>query len=316
MRTGWRFSYLLLAWLLSGVVAVAAWAASGAIPSGDALLARYAPALVLHPDEELTPVPVDGFLADSALETKAPDGTWTAQPPGPLPTAGGPWRLDQRLCSAKDGIAATPCYAEAEAAHGAAPAAYGAVLRRPDRIVLQYWFFYDYNPYSPEVPQTPDFWQVHEGDWEFITVVLDATATPLFAGYSRHCIGARRTWAKVPKRGLHPIVYVALGSHANYFTQGTFLHPKQCWPKEALIIFKGYNEPIRDFTAAGQTISPRIIRVTSASPAWMRFPGTWGEDQYIHFPKVTITYGTSPTGPAFSKGWKDPVKVPLSWPRG
>ena len=34
---------------------------------------------------------------------------------------------------------------------------------------------------------------------------------------SRHCGGARRSWARAPKQGLRPVVHVALGSHANYF---------------------------------------------------------------------------------------------------
>ena len=280
------------------------------------LLARLSPVVVLHPDEELSPVPVDGFLADSDLKAKAPDGTWAVAPPGPLPTSRGAWRLDQRLCAAKDGLAATSCYAQAEAAHGRAPTVYGAVFRRKNRIALQYWFFYPYNPYSPAVPQTPDFWQVHEGDWELVTVLLDATDRPLVAGYSRHCAGARRVWAKVPKRGLHPVVYVALGSHANYFAPGSWPQNRRCWPREALSVLDAYKRPVLDFTAAGLTVSPSVVRLTATSPSWMRFPGTWGEDQFIHFPNATFIYGTSPTGPGFKKIWRDPIGTPLSWPRG
>jgi hypothetical protein len=292
-----------------------AGAGSAAGPSPQTLLARHLPLVVLHPAERFQPVPVDGFLADSDIQQRQADGTWTVVP-GPLPTAGGPWRLDQRLCRTKDGIAALDCYDAADAAHGAAPTVYGAYFRRGDRIALQYWLFYPLNPYSPEVPPNPLFAQVHEGDWELVTVILDRAGRPLEAGYSRHCSGARRAWAKVPKRGQRPLVYVALGSHANYFRNGSFRLDKRCWPEQATIVFENYGKPLRDFVAAGATLSPRLVRVTAAAPAWMRFPGSWGEDQLIFFPQATFTYGQGPTGPAFKPVWKDPIGVPLRWPKG
>jgi hypothetical protein len=114
----------------------------GALPSPAALLTRHAPIVVLHPAERFLPVPVEGwFLADSDLKQRARDGTWVVAAAGLLPIAGGPWRLDQRLCFAKVGLPAADCYAAAEAAHGAAPTVYGAVLRQGDRIALQYWLF-------------------------------------------------------------------------------------------------------------------------------------------------------------------------------
>jgi hypothetical protein len=45
------------------------------------------------------------------------------------------------------------------------------------------------------------------------------------------------------------------------------------------------------------------------SPRWLRFPGTWGEVQYVHAPAPlgTVPFGTSPVGPAFQSKWDDPV---------
>jgi hypothetical protein len=292
-----------------------AGAAPAPAPSPATLLARYAPVVVLHPQEKLVPVPVDGFLADSDLEQKAPDGTW-AVVARVLPTSGGPWRLNQRLCAANDGITALDCYATAEAAHGAAPTTYGAFFRQGKRIALQYWLFYPFNPYSPAVPQTPEYAQVHEGDWELVTVILDRAGTPLFAGYSRHCSGARRVWQKVEKRGRRPVVYVALGSHANYFGPGTFPLEKRCWPPEAVAVFEQNGKPLEDYAERGRSASLRVRRLTATAPSWVRFPGAWGEDQYIVFPQVTFMYGLGPVGPAFTKIWKDPIGVPLKWPRG
>ncbi|HEU0303841.1 MAG TPA: Vps62-related protein [Gaiellaceae bacterium] len=299
------------------LVAVAALVATGsgvaAAPSPQALLARHAPVVVLHPAERFQPVPVDGFLADSDVKRRQADGTWGSVG-GPLPVSGGQWRLDQRLCSARDGIAAIGCYASAEAAHGARPTVYGAYHRRGSRIALQYWLFYPLNPYSTDVPPNPRFAQVHEGDWELVTVILDRAGHPLTAGYSRHCSGAKRSWAKVEKRGQRPVVYVALGSHANYFAPGTTLHERRCWPELAISVFEQNGRTLRDFAARGRTLSPRVVTVTASSPRWMRFPGTWGEDQFAFIADGVLPYGAGPSGPAFKKVWKSPIGVPLSWP--
>ena len=100
---------------------------------------------------------------------------------------------------------------------------YGRVVRTDTRIVLQYWLFYYDNPLL--LPPTPvgTFWQSHEGDWEVVNVVLGHDRQPLEAAYSQHCTGQRRAWddvAKHPAGSTHPVAYVALGSHANYFAPG------------------------------------------------------------------------------------------------
>jgi hypothetical protein len=199
------------------VAASAAGAPAKAPPSPAALLARYVPVLVLHPDEQFQPVPVDGFLADSDVTRKTATG-WE-RVPGPLPVGGAHLRLDQRYCHSIDGLAVTPCYASAEAAHAATPVVYGAAFRTRDRIDLQYWLWSPYDDFSPAYPAS-DFWQVHEGDWEAVSVILDRVGKPLTVAYSQHREGTRRAWAKAPKRGARPLVYVTLGSHANFFGPG------------------------------------------------------------------------------------------------
>ena len=297
-------------------------AAIGTATPDAKLLARYSPTLILHPAELLAPVPVEGFLADSDLLVRAADGTW-APTSVPLATAGTGSRLDQRLCKAIEGPPAEPCYATAQNAHAAAPTAYGAVFRRGSRIVLQYWLWYPVNVYSPTVPAGP-FWVTHEGDWESVTLLLDRDEMPQVVGLSSHCGGLRRAWRDAPRRGSHPIAYVAKGSHANYFTAGeqniAALGEKlvrRCFPSEFLAIYKAYGVALADHTGACRSVRPRIVRVTAAAPDRMRFRGTWGEDRYTGFPDVApFRNGTGPEGPAFHAQWKQPVTVPLAWPRG
>ncbi len=329
--------------LIAATVAVLlAGLASGGTTPNSALLRRYAPILVLHPEEQLAPVAADGFLADSDLTVKGEDGTWA---PVAIPLAGAPRaaRLDQRLCRAIDGPDATPCYVAAQAEHDVTPTVYGAVFRTRTRIALQYWLFYPFNPYefvAPELkpsevsggywlkglrPFNPyeqsttagRFWQAHEGDWEAVTVLLDAKERPLLVGLSRHCSGVKRTWARVPRKGAHPLVHVALGSHANYFGVATRPLDRRCWPPEALAVYDAYGVTLLDRTGSGRTVVPRVVQVRAGVPTWMRYRGAWGEAQYVGFPGVApLAFGAGPVGPAFHALWRRPVATPLAWPPG
>jgi Vacuolar protein sorting-associated protein 62 len=287
-------------------------AASQPAPTLTTLLARHVPIIVLHPAERFRPVPVDGFFADSDLQRRAPGG-WEVIG-GPPPADGAGLRLDQRLCRALDGVAAAPCYASAEEAHGAGPVVYGAAFRLSRRVVLQYWLWYPFNDYSSTLPPG-DVWQVHEGDWESVSLILDQRGRPLVVALSAHCKGSQRGWIRAPKRGARPLVYAALGSHANYFGPGVRRHDAACWPRETRDIVRALN--LVDRTGSGSAVSPRLVRVTATSPSWMRFAGAWGETGYLHFPNNDpVAFGAGPRGPAFHAQWRRPLAVPLGWPRG
>jgi hypothetical protein len=307
----------LLTLLVSVGVAFASTAAAAptAAPTAARLLARHAPVLVLHPAEQVRPASVDGFLAASDIQRRGAAG-WEATG-GVLPVEGADHRLDQRLCRAADGPAATSCYIAAQATHGSRPVVYGAAFRARDRIELQYWIWYPWDPYSPTVPPG-ELWQVHEGDWEAVAVILDRAAKPLVVGYSQHGEGVRRSWKTAPKRGLRPIAYVALGSHANYPTVGTHrFDPRVVDPLFISIIRQNRHEPV-DHTGRGATVVPALLPVSATAPAWMTFAGGWGEDSYLRVPGGEPTaYGaTGPRGPAFHEQWRAPVAEVLSWPKG
>ena len=80
----------------------------------------------------------------------------------------------------------------------------------------QFWLWYLYNP-----------WAVagigrHEGDWEFVQIasVDSAGERPVLMTASQHHGGEKREFWRCEQRAGRPIVYVARGSHANYFTAG------------------------------------------------------------------------------------------------
>ena len=297
---------------LAGLALLPAGAARSAQPPLAVLLARHVPILVLHPAEGFAPVRVDGFLADSDLQRKTATGWETIA--GPLPAGGADLRLDHRSCRALEGIAAAPCYAAAEGTHASEPVVYGKAFRTKARVDLQYWIWYPYNDYSSTFPPG-EVWQVHEGDWESVSVILDLTGRPLVVGLSKHCEGTRRSWSRVRRQGARPVVYVGLGSHANYFGPGTFRHSPDCWPRELRDVVRALS--LVDRTAPGRTVRPRLVPVTADRPSWMRFAGTWGESGYVHFPNNDpVAYAGSPRAPAFHSIWRAPVREELGWPRG
>jgi hypothetical protein len=305
-----RLAFLALVAALTGVPASGA-----AQPAPDGvLLARHLPILVLHPAEPFRPVPVDGFLADADLQRR--NGSAWERADGPLPVGGADHRLDQRSCRAVDGVAATQCYASAEAAHGAGPVVYGTAFRSRGRIALQYWLWYPYNVYSPTVP-AGELWQVHEGDWESVSVMLDRHGKALVAGYSQHAEGQRREWRRVSKVGSRPRVFVALGSHANYFAPGAHrFDPRIVEPVLISVIRQKGLRPV-DHTGSGPVVRPRLVRVTATTPSWMTFAGAWGEDAYLRVPpSEPAVYGSGPRGPVFHEQWRRPVADVLGWPRG
>jgi hypothetical protein len=99
-----------------------------------------------------------------------------------------------------------------------------------DLIALQYWFFYPYNYYPTVV--TPDLMNdapvaadtvntdLHQGDWEHVTVILDRrTLKPLWLYTARHSNeGQYYPWNSpllTFDQG-HPIVQAAYGGHPTY----------------------------------------------------------------------------------------------------
>jgi hypothetical protein len=104
---------------------------------------------------------------------------------------------------------------------------YGRVVREHGYIALQYWFFYAFNDWRSSFHGVND----HEGDWEMITVYVvedvSGTIQPGWVSYSSHEFDGddlRRRWddPELQREGEHPLVYVAAGSHSNYYYPGEY----------------------------------------------------------------------------------------------
>jgi hypothetical protein len=187
---------------------------------------------------------------------------------------------------------------------------------QPDDVALQYWFCYYFD----------DWANIHEGDWESITIFLRRQATawqPLGATYSAHENGARRHWRDVEQLDeTHPLVYVASGSHASYFQ-----HVPDGHTTELAGIFLGKLKfKIGSSTGARDFVPPRSDQYPPLAPhvevlpdpieivhpdnparrhlKWLSFKGSWGARELGRF----IAGG--PTGPAH-KGLK--WRHPFAW---
>ena len=117
-------------------------------------------------------------------------------------------------------------------ARNANPAGWPAPLTGIKRqlIALQYWFFYAYNYYPtvfdagllPQSPVAGDLinTDLHQGDWEHVTVLLDAdTRKPLYLYTARHANeGQYYAWDSplLTFDNGHPVVQAALGGHPTY----------------------------------------------------------------------------------------------------
>lgn len=187
-------------------------------------------------------------------------------------------------------------------------------------IVLQYWFFYAFNSWGAY----PLGYNIHEGDWESIMLFLNpVTQHPVYAAYSAHHERedrVRRRWDDIRRVNTHPQVFVALGSHANYFEPGINisgeslpLETSEACPEVLCDMANGSGRTIGSFRlGATSEWENRVILEdeTHSLPDWARFyDGRWGMDA------TTDEFGFSgPRFPPFqtslssSDRWNHPAK--------
>ena len=139
-------------------------------------------------------------------------------------------------------------------------------------LYLQYWLFYYFNDWNNR----------HEADWELIQLYFGAsspeealTQEPVSIGLSQHRTGEVAAWSdsKLKRIGSHPIVHVAVGSHANYFSPGLYLGrgedgrgmgcDEASFPHRRVM-------PI-------VTLLPPVVRGADDPFAWISYKGYWGE---------------------------------------
>jgi hypothetical protein len=129
----------------------------------------------------------------------------------------------------------------------------------------------------------PEFPFMHEGDWERITVFLDADRQPTSAFYYSHHAGAPSAWSSLELDDGHPVVYSAEGSHASFTRPG---------------------DPLDLVDAGGPRWETWHNLVDARSRPWFGFGGAWGR-------LGPIADATGPLGPS---PWKRPAHRPTATP--
>ena len=173
------------------------------------------------------------------------------------------------------------------------PTVYWHVVRYGDAFAVQYWFLYLFNNLRQ------GNW--HESDWEQVTVYVEGE--PRRVRYSSHNGGHGRDWATLvpetagrpfPGRSeTHPIVYVAKGSHANYFGP------------ELVDVPECRNECADVIDGKGKTLRPvDYALVKLAAPAFC--DGDYGSGNFLAGGHVALDLGRIVSEPQTRGAWQDP----------
>jgi hypothetical protein len=327
--------------------------APGTIKDDDVLARQYMPMLAFSRRQQWAPEAVGPYYAGASIGSTVPaspntprkgsalqaDAAKVQPTDGPLPTRcppGAPRPCWYLHCESS----AAPCARTHkrlidDVAARSKIAAYVRVVRRgedPKRdaaifkdglpthpgkveILLQYWFFYAYDEWRAPVAGA-NIVQQHAGDWEAVTVAL-SHKRPLWVGYSQHCGGRSRAWERVQVANrrpfTHPLVAVAVGSHANYESPRSVRAPdfSSCplFPGESIALLT-YTWNLRDRTRDDWRALPKVEKLVDEKTAPMNFPGYWGKDDVLEFQRFgsrTLDEGEGPRSPPSQELWKDPM---------
>jgi hypothetical protein len=295
-----RSALALLAAIAALCLATQADAADASSPAdaAAALARKYAPVMQIAPSDEaceveddFLPAPVEVVLGNPKIELRE-RGRSTPVLRGPTATqlAGrGPgFYLDYPGTPGDDS-----CQYAVESdrlMQGRQSVVYAVVTQERGKpgLALQYWFYYYF-----------DVWvNVHEGDWEMIQLLFPGSSPeqalredPSEVAYAQHGGGERAAWndRKLQREGTHPLVYVAPGSHASYYTARGYFGVGGC----------------DDTSDATRRVDPlvEVLPLHGASvpdrQAWVTFEGLWGDPR------------GGPPGPLQHEQWERPV----SWQR-
>ncbi len=213
---------------LFAVVALVVPALASASHADETALAeRYAPVvrLVAHngcePGNPYSPINVDLLFDEPTVALRGPWGSGDLVKIGPTARDLSEGLFEHHLDFPGNALDPRCDYLrwERRLTAGQTPAVYAHVPSDPEhpgKIALQYWLYYVFNDWN----------NLHEGDWEMIQLVFDASTpaealqrSPVEVGYSQHEGAERAMWGDDKLEhfgGTHPVVHPAAGSHANF----------------------------------------------------------------------------------------------------
>lgn len=182
---------------------------------------------------------------------------------------------------------------------------YGRVVSDERWAVLQYHYFYAFNDYR----STANGVNNHEGDWEMVAVFLENKNSsdkvedyiPTGVACSQHENGQFIFWESdaLEKNGSHPIIYVALGSHANYFKASGKIPTSFQFSGTTRRIVSVIDDILKWFHGGEEeeglppekvdgknkfndmlNANPTIVDISTDEPGWIKYRGLWGQQTY------------------------------------
>ncbi|MFC1572848.1 FlgD immunoglobulin-like domain containing protein [Candidatus Eisenbacteria bacterium] len=308
------------------------WAGYGDL---EGLLREYAPIIRLNEGEKYPPIRVEVSLHGASLQTdQAPYG-----PPFP-PEFNEPdisvedlaqyswsfFSLDLP-CSEWDPDGCYDAYVIAENSVTDPHVVYATAIRdigplfdlpEDDYIVVQYYFNYYFNDNETELCDWPytEIRQVHEGDWEHISIAFDLSLNPIAAAFPAHGAADVVPWANIEKLSgtEHPVVYVSRGGHANYSSSGW--HCLSGWNTKEYHLGNGDHYHPEGVAGGDHHYSleqlPRWADLSEEGEQyrWLEFSGYWGTGEVYKLDRNSRSLILpSPVyyGPAFRHSWTDPI---------
>ncbi len=168
---------------------------------------------------------------------------------------------------------------------------------RPGKLVVQYWFWWIFNDWNDK----------HEGDWEMVQVVFDATTAdqalgqpPVQVVFAQHEGAQYRAWddPALERDGDRLVYYPGAGSHAGYDSANHW------FGKSASAGFG-----CDDTRAPNTRLDPEVV-LLPASPsdvtaptdpfAWITYQGHWGQRE--------PSFDDGPLGPPLKESWTNPIR--------
>jgi Vacuolar protein sorting-associated protein 62 len=184
-----------------------------------------------------------------------------------------------------------------------------------DDYTVQYWFLYLFNHFP---------FDDHESDWEESIVRIDEDRHPQEVFFSTHSRGITRAWDDVEHVGDHPVLYVALGSHANYprpgrlGTQRVLLGCKAVLRKVACISAHGVLVKDRS-NGCGGTVAPADVSEVSRSQDEARLcrsvSRAGASSSVLHYSLLRLGWPAfvGNYGPYTRKFFRDPQRRRVEW---
>ena len=175
--------------------------------------------------------------------------------------------------------------------------------------MLQYWVFYEDNFWSLQYPPSDLVWR-RRGRLGGRDPRPRRGAAAGRGRYSQHCTGSG-PWATVPKR---PATTRSRSwppaprepSSRPEPTRSPGVHPRGPFARSVVPL---------DVNAPGRRAGRPPSSGCTTTPRAMRFPGTWGETQYVHSPPIGKSRGRRRSRPSTATGstrWHD-CWVPGGW---